>query len=118
MIGTLPARLNKPLAALNGLLAVGIGAIGAHAVALPQGKAWIATGALYGLGHAVAGLWAADRHCGIALLWGAGALLFSGSLYALALGAPRGMAGAVAPAGGLLMLAGWAWLLVAGIRRN
>ena len=36
------------LAGLNGLLAVGIGAFGAHAIADPQAKAWIATGALYG----------------------------------------------------------------------
>jgi uncharacterized membrane protein YgdD (TMEM256/DUF423 family) len=38
-----------------------------------------------------------------------GMLLFSGSLYALALGAPR-WAGAVTPIGGLLFLAGWAAL--------
>ena len=36
----------------------------------------------------------------------AGTALFSGSLYALALGAPRGL-GAVTPLGGLLLLAGW-----------
>jgi len=36
----------------------------------------------------------------------AGTLAFSGSLYALALGAPR-LLGAVAPLGGLLLVAGW-----------
>jgi len=36
-------------------------------------------------------------------------VLFSGSLYALALGAPRWL-GAVTPVGGLCFLAGWALL--------
>ncbi|HEY0435744.1 MAG TPA: DUF423 domain-containing protein, partial [Phenylobacterium sp.] len=39
----------------------------------------------------------------------AGVLLFSGSLYAMALGAPRWL-GAVTPVGGLGFLAGWAVL--------
>jgi uncharacterized membrane protein YgdD (TMEM256/DUF423 family) len=39
----------------------------------------------------------------------AGVVLFSGSLYAMALGAPRGL-GAVTPIGGLCFLAGWAVL--------
>jgi uncharacterized membrane protein YgdD (TMEM256/DUF423 family) len=38
-----------------------------------------------------------------------GVVLFSGSLYALALGAPR-IVGAITPFGGLLFLAGWAIL--------
>ena len=36
----------------------------------------------------------------------AGTALFSGSLYALSLGAPRAL-GAVAPVGGALLIAGW-----------
>ena len=36
----------------------------------------------------------------------AGTALFSGSLYGLALGAPRSL-GAVAPVGGALLIAGW-----------
>jgi uncharacterized membrane protein YgdD (TMEM256/DUF423 family) len=39
----------------------------------------------------------------------AGIVLFSGSLYAMALGAPRWL-GAVTPIGGLCFLAGWAAL--------
>ena len=35
-----------------------------------------------------------------------GVLIFSGSLYAMALGAPRWF-GAITPIGGLLFLAGW-----------
>jgi uncharacterized membrane protein YgdD (TMEM256/DUF423 family) len=38
-----------------------------------------------------------------------GSLLFSGSLYALALGAPR-LVGAITPFGGLAFLVGWAVL--------
>ena len=41
-----------------------------------------------------------------ALLFGAGILLFSGSLYGLALGAP-GWTGMITPVGGLLFMVGW-----------
>ncbi len=109
--------MNVPrlLAALNGLLGVGVGAFGAHAVADPQAKAWIATGATYGLAHAAAGLWAAERDVRAAWAWGIGALLFAGSLYALGLGAPRAVA-ALAPVGGVAMLLGWVSVAV-GARR-
>ena len=50
------------------------------------------------------------RYAGTACwLFLAGSLLFSGSLYLLALGAPR-MTAAGAPLGGFLLLAGWATL--------
>jgi uncharacterized membrane protein YgdD (TMEM256/DUF423 family) len=39
-------------------------------------------------------------------LWTVGAVVFSGTLYALALGAPRWL-GAVTPLGGSLLIAGW-----------
>jgi uncharacterized membrane protein YgdD (TMEM256/DUF423 family) len=39
-------------------------------------------------------------------LWALGTLLFAGSLYILALGAPRWV-GAVTPIGGLALIAGW-----------
>jgi uncharacterized membrane protein YgdD (TMEM256/DUF423 family) len=44
-----------------------------------------------------------------------GAILFSGSLYAMALGAPLWL-GAVTPVGGLLFMAGWATLILAAAR--
>ena len=49
------------------------------------------------------------RWAGLAAAWMfvAGVALFGGSLYALALGAPRGI-GAVTPIGGIAFLAGWA----------
>jgi uncharacterized membrane protein YgdD (TMEM256/DUF423 family) len=43
----------------------------------------------------------------------AGPLIFSATLYAMALGAPRWL-GAVTPLGGLLMLAGWGLVLAEG----
>lgn len=44
-----------------------------------------------------------------ALLLQVGIVIFSGSLYAMALGAPRWF-GAITPIGGLALMAGWLWL--------
>ena len=104
------------LAGLNGLLAVGIGAFGAHAIADPQAKAWIATGALYGLGHAAAAFAVIDRSRPAAWTMTLGALIFGGALYALALTGERGL-GAIAPVGGALMIAGWTLLIWKLLRR-
>ena len=51
-----------------------------------------------------------------AWLFLAGALVFSGTLYLMALGGPR-ILGAVTPIGGLLMLGGWAGLAFVAFRR-
>jgi uncharacterized membrane protein YgdD (TMEM256/DUF423 family) len=56
----------------------------------------------------------------IAGLFGAGALIFSGSLYLLALTGWRWL-GPVTPIGGLSMIAGWlilAWSAALGVRRG
>ena len=53
------------------------------------------------------------RAAGFLLL--AGIVLFSGSLYALALGAPRGL-GLITPFGGLALILGWVSLAVALLR--
>lgn len=100
---------------MNGLLAVAVGAFGAHAVADPQAKAWIATGAAYGLGHAAAALAVADRSRLAAWAMTAGALIFSTSLYLIALTGERWL-GAVAPLGGTLMIAGWGTLAWRALR--
>ena len=47
--------------------------------------------------------------------WTAGTVLFSGSLYLLALGGPRWL-GPVTPLGGLALLAGWLLLALAALR--
>ena len=97
------------LAGLSGALAVAAGAFGAHGA---QGQAveWLRTGGQYQLAHAVAALVALQLGArGPGWLFVAGAAVFAGSLYLMALGMPRWL-GAVTPIGGVLMIAGWLWL--------
>lgn len=108
------------LAAVLGFLGVALGAFGAHALkpaleAHGTVETW-KTAVLYQLVHAVALLALAgwrDAHAGpsgrVAALWTAGVVLFSGSLYWLALGGPKFL-GPITPLGGLAFLAGWALL--------
>lgn len=114
------SRSNIRLAgAVLGLLGVAFGAFGAHGVADPAAKAWMQTGATYQLAHVLAALTAAGLPrpaTGAAAAFMLGTVLFSGSLYAMALGAPRWM-GAVTPLGGLAFLAGWA-MLALSVRRQ
>ena len=112
-----PARAWLAVTALNGLLAVCAGAFGAHGVSDPQVRELLRTGAQYQLAHAAAGLACAAllpvmaRQANLAgWLFGAGGLLFGGSLYLLALTGVRAL-GAVTPIGGLLMIGGWAALV-------
>jgi uncharacterized membrane protein YgdD (TMEM256/DUF423 family) len=101
--------------ALWALLGVGLGAFGAHglkAVASEQALAWWETAARYQLVHAVAlvllGLLQQHRPGGDGAGWAflLGSTVFSGTLYVMALGAPRWL-GAVTPIGGLGMMLGW-----------
>ncbi|MGA0599141.1 DUF423 domain-containing protein [Caulobacter sp. KR2-114] len=101
------------LAALSGFLAVGFGAFGAHDVTDPAARDWLKTGSTYEFIHALATLACsalvvagAPRARHAPALFLGGSLLFSGSLYAMALGAPH-ILGAVTPVGGLMFLAGW-----------
>ncbi len=110
-------RVLLVLAALNGLGAVAFGAFAAHGLADPHAKELVRTGAAYELAHAIAAIAVLDRIRLAALLMGLGGLVFSASLYALALGAP-GVVGAVTPLGGALMLAGWAALLATALRSS
>ncbi|WP_309605270.1 DUF423 domain-containing protein [Phenylobacterium sp.] len=104
------------LAALGGFLAVAIGAFAAHGVTDPKAAEWLKTGSMYGFMHAMATFACATfmqigaRRARFApAFFLSGVLLFSGSLYAMALGAPRWL-GAVTPIGGLCFLVGWAIL--------
>lgn len=99
-------------AALSAALAIGAGAFGAHGASSPQAAEWLRTGGTYQLIHAVAaiaimGLGAGSGRAPAALLL-IGAAIFAGTLYAMALGAPRWL-GAVTPVGGLLLIGGWLW---------
>jgi uncharacterized membrane protein YgdD (TMEM256/DUF423 family) len=111
------------LAALSGLISVMAGAFGAHGMAgRPMAQDLLKTGAQYEAIHALATVAAVllardgGRRAVLApTLFLTGSLLFSGSLYALALGAPR-LVGAVTPLGGLAFMAGWASLIWTGGR--
>lgn len=97
------------LAALSGALAVGAGAFGAHG-ASGQPAEWLKTGAHYQLVHAIAALVALRMEArGAAWLFVAGGAIFGGTLYLMALGAPRWF-GAITPIGGALLIGGWLWL--------
>lgn len=109
--------------AILGFLAVGIGAFGAHALRdhlTADRTAIYQTGVQYHLAHALAILLVAqmaDRLNARAVgwLWVAGIVLFSGSLYALAITGIR-VLGAITPLGGICFLAGWALLAVRALR--
>lgn len=106
------------LAGVSGAMAVAAGAFGAHGA---SGKAveWLQTGGTYQLIHAaaavavIAALRDAGRGPALTLL--VGALIFAGTLYAMALGAPRWF-GAITPIGGAAMIAGWLWVVWVGMR--
>lgn len=121
------ARAWPLLAGVNGLMAVAAGAFGAHGVADPQVKEWLRTGAQYQMVHAVAALACLSLVAGApsaagaaGWLFGLGALLFSGSLYVMAMTGVRAL-GAVTPIGGALLLLGWAaviWAILAQAPRG
>lgn len=97
------------LAALSGAIAVGAGAFGAHG-ASGQAQEWLKTGAHYQLIHAVAALVALRMEArGAGCLFVGGGAIFAGTLYLMALGAPRWF-GAITPIGGAMLIAGWLWL--------
>lgn len=105
------------VAALLGLASVGFGAFAAHGVSDPKAQEWLRTGALYGFVHVLA-TFAASQ---LGLRWPQpffvlGAVVFAGSLWAMALGGPP-VLGAVTPLGGLSLMVGWA-LLAWGIWRR
>jgi uncharacterized membrane protein YgdD (TMEM256/DUF423 family) len=114
--------MNRPIhwitlaAGLLGFSGVGLGAFGAHALKETLAAAgtlplW-QTAVLYQLIHAVAllavgaGSAAGTPAHWIARCWTVGVLLFSGSLYGLALGGPKFL-GSITPLGGLALLTGW-----------
>jgi uncharacterized membrane protein YgdD (TMEM256/DUF423 family) len=101
------------LAVLTGFLAVALGAFGAHGLkATLETNGTLAiwqTGALYHLVHAVVLLMLALRETVARLpfaLFASGILIFSGSLYLLAITNLRWL-GAITPIGGLCLLGGW-----------
>ena len=118
------ARTLLLFGAINGLLYVALSAFAAHGLkssVSPEQLGWFETAARYQGFHALALL-----GCGMlmqiyerrsfylsGLLILLGIIIFSGSLYAMALGAPRWF-GAITPIGGVSLIAGWA-LMIAGL---
>ena len=110
------------LGSAGAFLAVALGAFGAHALKQslpPDMLAVFETAVRYQMYHSFALLvvgWALDRfHLQLFTIAGwlfvAGIVLFSGSLYALALTGIRWL-GAITPFGGLAFLAGWLVLAI------
>ena len=123
----LPAmRVLWILLGMTGLGAVALGAYGSHAAAFaePRLQDIFATALRYHFAHLPAlGLAAligslvpaAARRAGLAgILFLAGLLLFSGSLYLKALGLAE-VTNPLAPTGGFLLMAGWLALAWAGV---
>jgi uncharacterized membrane protein YgdD (TMEM256/DUF423 family) len=122
----LRVRLWFVIAALNGALAVAFGAFAAHGLSQQldtHALGIFETGARYQMYHALAmGLAAlamqtkaARTATWSACLFLAGIILFSGSLYALAVTGER-MFAFVTPVGGISFLAGWVLLALAAWR--
>src|SRR5467141_504232 len=109
------------IAAVLCFLAVALGAFGAHALrSTLEGRGMVDVwnkAVFYHFIHAIALLVLAlygTINRGACLLLLIGILLFSGSLYLLALiPQARDWLGPVTPVGGLCFLAGWAWLALA-----
>jgi len=115
------ARTFLLVGTLSGFLAVGLGAFGAHGLRSRLSAEMLAvfeTGVRYQMYHALALIFTAlamgvmgDARLLVIAGWAfiIGMLLFSGSLYALALSGATAL-GAVTPLGGLAFLIGWAAL--------
>lgn len=110
------------MAGIIGFLGIAFGAFGAHALkdlllAHQMLEVW-RTAVLYHLIHAPVLLWLAGRKTVSTVavsLFAGGILLFSGSLYALALTGVTWL-GIITPLGGLLLMAGWLWIAFAAFR--
>lgn len=123
-------------AALSGFFCVAFGAFAAHGLEKSldaKALAWIDTGLKYQIFHTLAllalGLFQianfsanppACRAKAVSIIggsWLLGILLFSGSLYALALGAGKWLVWAT-PLGGISFLVGWVGLIYVSTRRQ
>jgi len=124
---TTSAKLFLAAGGFAALAAVALGAFGAHALKARLSAEMLAvwrTGVEYHFYHALGllavGLVAAQLPESMLLKWSgwlmlAGIVLFSGSLYALALSGERWL-GAITPIGGTAFLAAWGLFVIAALR--
>jgi len=124
---TTSAKLFLATGGLAALAAVALGAFGAHALKTRLSTEMLAlwhTGVEYHVYHALGllavGLVAAQLPESMLLKWSgwlmlAGIVLFSGSLYALALSGERWL-GAITPIGGTAFLAAWGFFVIAVLK--
>ena len=118
------STIDRPALAAGALFAaagVMLGAFGAHALRAtlsPVALGWWETAVQYQMWHGLAlvalGL-SPLRARAAAWLFGAGILVFSGSLYLMALSGTRAL-GMVTPLGGLMMILGWLAFAAAALR--
>ncbi|MEK5230632.1 DUF423 domain-containing protein [Lysinibacillus sp. FSL K6-0232] len=115
--------------ALHGLLAVALGAFGAHAlkeILDDYGQGIWETAVQYQMFHAtgllVIGLLMSTKLLGnikqlniAGIFFNLGIVFFSGSLYVLAISGIK-VLGAITPIGGVLFLAGWLLIIVAALK--
>lgn len=114
------------LGAIYGALGVALGAFGAHALRNSFDETAMRiwhTAVEYQLWHALAllivsfALPASRWRQASAFAFAIGVALFCGSLYALALGAPRFL-GVITPFGGVALIAGWLTVALAYLRSS
>ena len=119
-------RLALRLGALFALFAVILGAMAAHGVLCDYLKRqdrldlWH-TALTYQWYHALALLAIGQGRTarrGTVICWLVGTVLFSGSLYILALAPSQKWAGPLTPLGGLILIFGWLWLWLNLIRKS
>ncbi|MFA6241372.1 MAG: DUF423 domain-containing protein [Candidatus Hydrogenedentales bacterium] len=120
-------RRSLAVGAILGGLAVALGAFGAHGLKQrisPEMLAIFEVGVRYQMYHALAlvavsfggaGFWRMRCTRWACVMWTVGVLIFSGSLYVLAVSGIRWL-GAITPLGGVAFLVGWGLLLAAAMR--
>ena len=119
-------RLALRLGAVFGLFGVILGAFAAHGpfhdFLAKQGHLdYWHTALLYQWVHALAMLAVGQGRSarrGTIICWLIGVVLFSGSIYILALDPSQKWAGPLTPLGGLILMAGWGWLWLNLIKKQ
>ena len=119
-------RLAMRLGALFGLFGVILGALAAHGPVhdfldnqnhldlwhTALSYQWFHALALLAIGQG------RSARRGTVVCWLVGVVLFSGSLYILALDSTQKWAGPLTPLGGLILIAGWGWLWLNLIKKQ